>query len=315
MMADLVETATYSAGIYQIETTDPVVGGLPDEATKSGLSNIPHLQLAKRTAWLKEQVEALAADLAAALTETEVNALIEFAAVQNAQTSDMDATASRVLLTGAGGLLATAAGPLLANLNATTIPGSLARFDGTTTGTKPPGVATGTVLTKRGAGTNNLSQLVVSANGLAIWSRACVAGLWGAWGKPSPPELSQIQAESATGVNSTPFGTVNGLRLAQAIAKHAIGVGQTLQDATASRAVNTSYQNTTGRPISVTIKSTGGTTSEFQYSTNGTTWTEAHSWRGGTGASELSAVTVIIPAGNYYRKTGNFNEVTWTELR
>ena len=59
-MANLTDTASaWEAGIYQIETTDPVVGGAPNPSTGAGMSNIPHLQLAKRTVWLKSQVEAL----------------------------------------------------------------------------------------------------------------------------------------------------------------------------------------------------------------------------------------------------------------
>ena len=56
-MADLPEQNQYPDGIYQIETTDPVVGG-PD-----GISNTQARQLASRTAWLKAQVEQLLADL------------------------------------------------------------------------------------------------------------------------------------------------------------------------------------------------------------------------------------------------------------
>lgn len=130
------------------------------------------------------------------------------------QSGPMDATASRVLITGAGGLLQSGAGPLLAAMDATTIPGSLARFDGTTTGTKPAGVASGTVLTVRGAGTNNLSQLVLSGDGLQLWFRACVAGVFSAWRQPTPPELTQAQAEDPA---STIFGTLSGQRLGQAI--------------------------------------------------------------------------------------------------
>ncbi len=52
-MANLVESATWETGIYQLETTDPVVGG-PD-----GVSNLQAKQLANRTAWLKQQVDAL----------------------------------------------------------------------------------------------------------------------------------------------------------------------------------------------------------------------------------------------------------------
>jgi len=47
-MANLPESPTWVSGIYQIETTDPVVGG-PD-----GISNLQAKQLANRTAWLKQ---------------------------------------------------------------------------------------------------------------------------------------------------------------------------------------------------------------------------------------------------------------------
>ncbi len=46
-MANLPEQNTYPAGVYQIEMTDPVVGGV------DGISNIQARQLASRTRWLK----------------------------------------------------------------------------------------------------------------------------------------------------------------------------------------------------------------------------------------------------------------------
>lgn len=52
-MANLPEAGTWPAGIYQLETTDPVVGGPPDVSTGAGKSNIPLMQLAIRTALLK----------------------------------------------------------------------------------------------------------------------------------------------------------------------------------------------------------------------------------------------------------------------
>lgn len=51
-MANLQEQAVWEGGIYQIETTDPVVGG-PD-----GISNIQAKQLGNRTAYLRERLEA-----------------------------------------------------------------------------------------------------------------------------------------------------------------------------------------------------------------------------------------------------------------
>lgn len=58
-MTNVVETARWEDGIYQFETSDPVVGG-PD-----GIDNLPTRQLANRTLYLKGQVEARQSDLAA----------------------------------------------------------------------------------------------------------------------------------------------------------------------------------------------------------------------------------------------------------
>lgn len=52
-MANISESATYEAGIYQLETTDPVLGG------PSGIANTQAKQLANRTKWLKEKVDLL----------------------------------------------------------------------------------------------------------------------------------------------------------------------------------------------------------------------------------------------------------------
>lgn len=46
-MANLSETETYEAGIYQLETSDKLMGGA------EGISNRQARQLANRTAWLK----------------------------------------------------------------------------------------------------------------------------------------------------------------------------------------------------------------------------------------------------------------------
>lgn len=51
-MADLRESTDWANGIYQLETSDPVLGG------PEGVSNRPAKQLASRTRWLKIKVEA-----------------------------------------------------------------------------------------------------------------------------------------------------------------------------------------------------------------------------------------------------------------
>lgn len=52
-MANVPESATFDAGIYQIEITDAVIGGV------NGISNLQAKGLANRTTWLKAQVDAL----------------------------------------------------------------------------------------------------------------------------------------------------------------------------------------------------------------------------------------------------------------
>ena len=49
-MANLTESALWETGIYQLETTDLVIGG------PAGISNTQGKQLANRTTWLKQQV-------------------------------------------------------------------------------------------------------------------------------------------------------------------------------------------------------------------------------------------------------------------
>ena len=57
-MANVTEVVQYDAGVYQIEITDPVIGGA------NGIANVQAKQLANRTAYLKQradQVDAAAA--------------------------------------------------------------------------------------------------------------------------------------------------------------------------------------------------------------------------------------------------------------
>jgi microcystin-dependent protein len=52
-MANLTEVSSYDAGVYQIETTDPVSGG------PNGIANMPTRNLANRTNFLKLMVDAI----------------------------------------------------------------------------------------------------------------------------------------------------------------------------------------------------------------------------------------------------------------
>jgi hypothetical protein len=62
-MADLIELEQWEAGIYQLETDDPVLGGV------DGIDNLQAKQLANRTKYLKAQVELDNTNLAAHLAD------------------------------------------------------------------------------------------------------------------------------------------------------------------------------------------------------------------------------------------------------
>ena len=121
---------------------------------------------------------------------------------------------------------------------------------------------------------------------------------------PAPPELTQVQAEDDT---STVFGQVSGERLSQAVAANdtGIGVGQTWQAVT--RSVGTTYQNTTGRPIQVSLRTSGN--ADFQVSENNVTWLTIVN-----GSADDTAPQPIIPALWYYRQIGG-SFIGWHELR
>lgn len=61
-MANLTETATFDAGVYKIETTDQVIGG------ETGISNKAAKNLANRTNYLKNRINAGTTKLTAVVT-------------------------------------------------------------------------------------------------------------------------------------------------------------------------------------------------------------------------------------------------------
>ena len=79
-MANVTESASWDAGVYQLETTDPVTGG------PNGVDNAPHKNLANRTLWLKEQLLLLQTDVAGLDPDMQnmVGAAIKFAIDQAA---------------------------------------------------------------------------------------------------------------------------------------------------------------------------------------------------------------------------------------
>ena len=85
-----------------------------------------------------------------------------------------------------------------------------------------------------------------------------------------------------------------------------VGVGQTWQDVSGSRVAGTSYRNTTGKPIMVSIRMTGGS-SKVEVSTNNSAWVEIDT-------GENRSVNFIVPDTHYYRASSG-TILIWAELR
>jgi len=96
-----------------------------------------------------------------------------------------------------------------------------------------------------------------------------------------------------------------------------LGVNQTWQDLTGSRALDNTYTNNTGSPIMVSVNfSDGSTTGTIQCFVNGVTivnWLfDPPGNAGGAGA------TFVVPSGQTYSASaggGNQGLVLWAELR
>lgn len=96
----------------------------------------------------------------------------------------------------------------------------------------------------------------------------------------------------------------------------AIGYSQTWQNMTSSRSIGTTYTNSTGKPIVVTIAATGnGANGLFGITLNSAvTFYSPSAYSGGAWTS----VTFIVPNGNTYYTTQQGSNVTlqiWMELR
>ena len=169
------------------------------------------------------------------------------------------------------------------------------------------------------AGLNTNTGLVVQSGADAFGKRAILGTASqiavsfgdGVSGNPTISAVIASQAEAEAGTDNTKLMTSQ--RVSQAIAAQVpegIGVGQTWQNVLASRTFNTSYQNTTGKPIQVVARG-GSDTANFEVSANGSTWVAiCH-----IGGSPYHFSHTIIPNGHYYRVNGAISLTSWAELR
>lgn len=103
----------------------------------------------------------------------------------------------------------------------------------------------------------------------------------------------------------------------EVVGNFALGVDQTWQDMTSSRALNTTYQNTTGRPISIGVSATvsNGKTMSLLVSPNSDMSASVTVDRT-SDINDSTGVSAIIPNNIYYKASvANASGLLWAELR
>lgn len=96
------------------------------------------------------------------------------------------------------------------------------------------------------------------------------------------------------------------------VANTVVGVGQTWQDFTASRSVGTTYTNSTGRPIMVSVSLVATNVTNTGSILIGGVSVASQ----GLGNGLSNTWSLIVPAGSTYRvNTTNQSILIWSELR
>lgn len=147
---------------------------------------------------------------------------------------------------------------------------------------------------------NLIGQGAISTNNFS--SNLTISGLTVSGNGPSGNGLT-VSANATFGNISVPSGVITG----NVVSRFLTGANQTITDMTSSRAIATTYTNTTGRPILIFVNFTGS--GAVQWFINGTSF----------GINDgNSIVTLYIPAGSTYQATlssGSQTLTSWFELR
>jgi len=134
-----------------------------------------------------------------------------------------------------------------------------------------------------------------------------------------------LLGDQATATWETGTGTVESLvspakvaaSATEVVGNYALGVDQTWQDMTSSRALNTTYQNTTGRPIFIAVSATvaGNATMSLLVSPNSDMSSSVTVDRT-SDIDDPSGVQAIIPNNIYYKASvASASGLIWAELR
>lgn len=119
--------------------------------------------------------------------------------------------------------------------------------------------------------------------------------------------------QATAGIWAAAPSAVQGIGGQALAAMSSIGYGQTWQDVTGSRASGTTYYNTTGKPIAISIRIGITGTSTNYLAVNGVTI--AQNSGNGTGSGVAQIVAIVPPGGNYLYTAGGGSVIAWNELR
>lgn len=123
---------------------------------------------------------------------------------------------------------------------------------------------------------------------------------------------------ATAGTWATAPSTIQGVGGEALTAMSSLGYGQTWQVVTGSRALSTTYYNTTGRPIQLAVAGYSSSASQSaQAVVNGTSVITSYSQTNGTGGvfRGLSVQTIIPPNASYQVQISSGTLDNWAELR
>jgi len=180
------------------------------------------------------------------------------------------------------------------------------------------GVPAGTYITALGTGTGGsgtyYTNITTAVSSTAMTGVAGM-GIYSTTARSSLPfrVLGYVESTQATaGTWATTPSTVQGQGGQAISALGSIGYSQAWQSVIESRAIATTYYNTTGRPIVVSIMgqnyATGGV-----LTVNGVR--VGYQAVGGATAYNATVTAIVPPGGSYHFATGGGNPTHWAELR
>ncbi|MDY0898224.1 phage tail protein [Pseudomonas fluorescens] len=175
----------------------------------------------------------------------------------------------------------------------------------------PSGWAQSRCLVDVSGGTSYSLQLVASANERRFAARTSAGESYSVWCEFwHNGNLSEATAaEAAAGASSSTWMSP------RRFAALALGIGQTWQDVTASRAWATTYTNNTGKPIQVSVAARDPSAGNFSIALYVGSLKVSECY---LGASTQATASAIVPAGATYRverQDTNDTITGWMELR